>query len=134
MKTIQWFLLLTRCHFQPLMTFGHSWLEMALRERQKPFHFLHTSDVKQILIRSLFSIRTFSTVASLFIVSLAMNLKLYFNFNLLEEAFPWCVDHGHQRTNDPSSSIYINKTKSPKSGCTNITRQRPHRSQRKWYH
>ena len=50
MKTIQWFLLLTRCHFQPLVTFGHSWLEMAPRERQKPFHFLHTSDGKQILI------------------------------------------------------------------------------------
>ena len=30
------------------MTFGHSWLEMAPRERQKPFHFLHTSDGKQI--------------------------------------------------------------------------------------
>ena len=49
-KTIHWFLLLTRCHFQPLVTFGHSWLEMAPRERQKPFHFLHTSDGKQILI------------------------------------------------------------------------------------
>ena len=32
---------------QPL---GHAWLEMAPRERQKPFHFLHTSDGKQILI------------------------------------------------------------------------------------
>ena len=31
-------------------TFSHSWLEMAPRERQKPFHFLHTSDGKQILI------------------------------------------------------------------------------------
>ena len=30
------------------MTFGHSWLETAPRERQKPFHFLHTSDGKQI--------------------------------------------------------------------------------------
>ena len=49
-KTIQWFLPLTRCHFQPLVTFGHSWLEMAPREGQKPFHFLHTSDGKQILI------------------------------------------------------------------------------------
>ena len=27
---------------------GHSWLEMAPRERQKPFYFLHTSDGKQI--------------------------------------------------------------------------------------
>ena len=52
MKTIQWFLLHTRCHFQPLVTFGHSWLEMAPRESQKPFHFLHTSDGKQILISS----------------------------------------------------------------------------------
>ena len=49
MKTIQWFLLLTRCHFQPLVTFVHSWLEMATRERQKPFHSLHTSDGKQII-------------------------------------------------------------------------------------
>ncbi len=48
-KTIQWFLPLTRCHFQPLVTFGHSWLEMAPRERQKPFHFLNTSVDKQIL-------------------------------------------------------------------------------------
>ena len=40
----------TQCHFQPLVTFGHSWLEMAPRERQTPFHFLHTSDSKQILI------------------------------------------------------------------------------------
>ena len=50
MKTIQWFLLHIRCHFQPLVTFGYSWLEMAPHERQKPFHFLHTSDGKQILI------------------------------------------------------------------------------------
>ena len=50
MKTIQWFLLLTRCHFQPRVTEGHSWLEMAPSESQKPFHFLHTSDSKQILI------------------------------------------------------------------------------------
>ena len=28
---------------------GHSWLEMAPRERQKPFHFLNTSDGKQVL-------------------------------------------------------------------------------------
>jgi len=28
---------------------GHSWLEMAPRERQKPFHFLNTSVDKQIL-------------------------------------------------------------------------------------
>ena len=48
--TIQWFLPLIRCHFQPLVTFGHSWLEMAPRESQKPFHFLNTSDGKQILI------------------------------------------------------------------------------------
>ena len=47
---MQWFLLNTRYHFQPLVTFGHSWLEMAPHERQKPFHFLHTSDGKQILI------------------------------------------------------------------------------------
>ena len=33
-----------------LVTFGHSWLEIAHHERQKPFHFLHTSDSKQILI------------------------------------------------------------------------------------
>ena len=38
--TIQWFLLLTRCHIQPLVTLGHSWLEIAPRERQKPFLFL----------------------------------------------------------------------------------------------
>ena len=50
MKTIQWFLLHTRCHFQPLVTFGQWWLEMATHERQKPFHFLHTRDGKQILI------------------------------------------------------------------------------------
>ena len=50
MKTIQWFLLLTQCHFQPLVTFSHSWLEMAPGERQKPYHFLHTSEGKQILI------------------------------------------------------------------------------------
>ena len=50
MKTIQWFLLLTRCHFQPLVTFGHSWLEMTPRESQKPFHFLNSSVDKQILI------------------------------------------------------------------------------------
>jgi len=43
-------LLLTPCHFQPLVTFCHSWLEMAPRERQKPFHSLHTSNGKQILI------------------------------------------------------------------------------------
>ena len=28
---------------------GHLWQEMAPRERQKLFHFLHTSDCKQIL-------------------------------------------------------------------------------------
>ena len=28
----------------------HSWLEMAPRERQKPFHFLHTSEGKEIII------------------------------------------------------------------------------------
>ena len=50
MKTIQCFLLLTWCHSQPLVTFGHSRLEMAPRERHKSFHFLHTSDGKQILI------------------------------------------------------------------------------------
>ena len=36
-------------HF-PFVTFGHSWLEMTSRETQKPFHFRHTSDGKQILI------------------------------------------------------------------------------------
>ena len=51
-QTIQWFLLLTWCHFQPLVTFGHSLLEMAPRERQKPFHFINTSVDKQILISS----------------------------------------------------------------------------------
>ena len=50
MKTIQWFLLLSRCHFQPSVTFGHSWLQMTPRERQKPFHFLRTSDGKQMPI------------------------------------------------------------------------------------
>ena len=49
-EAILWFLLLTWCHFQPLMTFSHSWLEMAPGEKQKPFHFLYTSDGKQILI------------------------------------------------------------------------------------
>ena len=28
---------------------GHSWLEIEPRERQRPFHFLNTSDYKQIL-------------------------------------------------------------------------------------
>ena len=32
------------------MTFGHLWLEMAPSKGQKPFHFLNTSDGKQILI------------------------------------------------------------------------------------
>ena len=35
-KTIQWFLLLTRCHFQSLL---HSWLEMAPREKSKTISF-----------------------------------------------------------------------------------------------
>ena len=43
------FLTPTRYHFKPLV-FGHSWLEMAPREGQKPFHFLNTSDCKQILM------------------------------------------------------------------------------------
>ena len=42
-KTIQWFLLHTQCHNnKPLVTFGHSWLEMAPCEGQKHFIFLTT--------------------------------------------------------------------------------------------
>ena len=69
MKTIQWFLLLTRCHFQPLVTFGHSWLEMAPRERQKPFHFLHTSDGKQILISGIQAAGGYEKMLDLYNVS-----------------------------------------------------------------
>ena len=52
-KKMKWFLsLMRRCHFQPLVTYCHSCLEMAPGERQKPFHFLHISDSKQTLIVS----------------------------------------------------------------------------------
>ena len=37
-------------------TRDQSWLEMAPRESQKPFHFPHTSDGKQILISQLFQL------------------------------------------------------------------------------
>ena len=50
LKTIQWSLPLTRGNFQPLVTFDHSWLEMAPHERQSPFKFPNTSVDKQILI------------------------------------------------------------------------------------
>ena len=48
-KTIQWFLLLTQCHFQPLVKVTRGW-KWHLVRRQKPFHFLTTSVDKQILI------------------------------------------------------------------------------------
>ena len=48
--TIQWFLLLTWCHFHPLVSFGHSWLEMATCEGQKPFHFITNSDCEQPIL------------------------------------------------------------------------------------
>ena len=36
--------------FSATRALGHSWLEMAPRERQKPFHFPHTSNGNQIFI------------------------------------------------------------------------------------
>ena len=38
-KTIRLFLFLTRCHYQPFMTFGHSWLKMAPHWKQKTYNF-----------------------------------------------------------------------------------------------
>ena len=32
-KKMKWFLTLTRCHFQPRVTEGHEWLEMAPSEK-----------------------------------------------------------------------------------------------------
>ena len=32
-KKMKWFLSLTRCHFQPRVTEGHEWLEMAPSEK-----------------------------------------------------------------------------------------------------
>ena len=83
MKTIQWFLLLTRCHFQPLVTFGPSWLQMAPGERQKPFHFLHT--------RVLFICRKCAEILSTEI------LFLYFHGNIM----------GRKRTNRGVSGFII---------------------------
>ena len=91
MKTIQWFLLLTRCHFQPL---GHSWLEMTPRERQKPFRFLHTSDGKQIPIFATYS----SVHPRPFIFRCAMAKKITLRIGAIlnfEDIAPtWSAAHG----------------------------------------
>ena len=54
LKKMKWFLSLKRCHFQPRVTEGHEWLEMAPREGQKLFHFLNAVTVdKYLLLKSL---------------------------------------------------------------------------------
>ena len=48
--TVQLSLPLNQGHIHSLVTFSPSWLEMAPRESQSPFHFLNTSVNKQIVI------------------------------------------------------------------------------------
>ena len=43
-KKMKWFLSLTRCHFQPQVTEGHKWLEMAPSVKLKPLNCLHQPD------------------------------------------------------------------------------------------
>merc|ERR1711951_86203 len=40
-KKMKWFLSLMRCHFQPRVTEGHEWLEMAPSVKLKPLNCLH---------------------------------------------------------------------------------------------
>ena len=40
-KKMKWFLSLTRFHFQPRVTEGHEWLEMAPSEKTKPLNGLN---------------------------------------------------------------------------------------------
>jgi len=48
--TMKWTVALVRCHLHPLVTFSHSWLEMAPHESQRLFYFLNTCVYKQIFI------------------------------------------------------------------------------------
>ena len=40
-KKIKWYLSLMRCHFQPRVTKGHPWLEIAPGKKKKPLNCLH---------------------------------------------------------------------------------------------
>ena len=53
-----------------------SWLEMAPRERQKPFHFLHTSDGKQILISKMSRTKKFDQLDQ---ISRVSGQKIWFS-------------------------------------------------------